>query len=141
MISECRIALLFSFVGPLETDPIVAMAVTAKDRERRAALLADSPDLSRRPPPTSGGGGSSSSSLSRKLAAGCGSVADQTSEAGDGDSDAAVSINSSTGFPKEPGTVASPWPSAAGDGRTGCITGCCCPNQSKKVALSRITSG
>ena len=68
--------LFFRFAGPLETDPIIATALTAKDKERRAALLADSPDPSTRPPPESFSVANSStaSTLSRKLVCGVNSL-------------------------------------------------------------------
>ena len=88
-------SLRFSFAGPLETDPIIAATITAKDRERRAALLANSPELSSRPPPASGAG-STTSTLSRKL-----KIDGIISTSRDSDQGSEATINSSTGFPVE----------------------------------------
>lgn len=91
---------LLHFAGPLETDPIIAAAVTAKDKERRAALLTDSPEMSTRPPPPPDGpANSTSSTLSRKLMRVGSSSGFYDKQGSD------VSVNSSTGFPKERTTV------------------------------------
>ena len=129
--------LFFRFAGPLETDPIIAAALTAKDKERRAALLADSPDLSTRPPPESFSVANSStaSTLSRKLVCGVNSL-----ERGDDNQ----SLNSSTGFPRERSAVIRPQGVLKDPITENYFICCCCPkgkwqNTKSDSALNRLT--